>query len=66
MGKLIGDKGCISQKLFTNLMEHGLQLITKLRRNMKSKLISFMDKLFLRKRGIIENNLRSIEEHFAN
>jgi len=54
VGKLIGDKGYISQKLFANLMEHGLQLITKLKKNMKNKLMPFMDKLLLRKRGIIE------------
>lgn len=54
VGKLIGDKGYISQKLFAGLMEHGLQLITKLKKNMKNKLMPFIDKLLLRKRGIIE------------
>ncbi|QGO66436.1 hypothetical protein Psal073_01388 [Piscirickettsia salmonis] len=35
-GKIIGDKGYISQKLFDQLYEKGLQLITKIRKNMKN------------------------------
>ena len=33
----------------------GIQLITKLKRNMKNKLIPLMDKLLLRKRALIES-----------
>ena len=32
-GKLIGDRGYISQQLFDEPWERGLQLITKIRRN---------------------------------
>lgn len=53
-GKLIGDKGYISQDLFNTLMDRGLRLITKLRRNMKNRLIEMEDKILLRKRAIIE------------
>jgi hypothetical protein len=53
-GKLFGDKGYLSQKLFTTLLEQNLQLVTKLRRNMKNKLMPLIDKLLLRKRAIIE------------
>lgn len=53
-GKLIGDKGYISQTLFDRLMERGLKLITKLRRNMKNRLLEMEEKLLLRKRAIIE------------
>ena len=53
-GKLIGDKGYISQSLFERLMRRGLKLITKLRRNMKNRLMEMEDKLLLRKRSIIE------------
>jgi hypothetical protein len=53
-GKLFGDRGYISQDLFAHLWEHGLQLITKLRKNMKNKLMPLFDKLLLRKRSIIE------------
>ena len=53
-GKLFGDRGYISQKLFDQLMETGLQLITSIRRNMKGRLMLLEDKLMLRKRSIIE------------
>jgi Transposase DDE domain len=53
-GKLIGDKGYISQKLFDNLYERGLQLITKIKKNMKNKLMLLIDKFLLRKRAVIE------------
>lgn len=53
-GKLIGDKGYISQDLFARLMKRGLKLLTKLRSNMKNRLMEMEDKLLLRKRAIIE------------
>lgn len=53
-GKLFGDKGYISQKLSDLLGEENIQLITKVRKNMKKRFISFFDKLMLRKRAIIE------------
>ena len=53
-GKLFGDKGYISQELFFKLYEEGLQIITKLKKNMKNRLINLVDKILLKKRGIIE------------
>jgi hypothetical protein len=53
-GKVFGDRGYISQALFTSLFAQGVQLITKLRKDMKSKLLPLMDKLLLRKRALIE------------
>ncbi|VXD24940.1 transposase (fragment) [Planktothrix paucivesiculata PCC 9631] len=55
MGKIFGDKGYISEKLFRQLHEKGLQLITRLKKNMKNKLMLWSDKMKLRKRGIIES-----------
>jgi hypothetical protein len=54
-GKLIGDRGYISASLTELLFEQGLHLITKLRKNMKNKLMHLSDKLLLRKRAIIES-----------
>ncbi|QGN95303.1 Transposase DDE domain protein [Piscirickettsia salmonis] len=54
-GKIIGDKGYISQDLFNRLYEKGLQLINKIRKNMKNRLMPIIDKILLRKRGIIES-----------
>ena len=53
-GKLIADKGYISQALFEQLFGQGLQLITPIRKNMHNRLMPLMDKLLLRKRSIIE------------
>jgi hypothetical protein len=53
-GKLFGDKGYISQPLFADLFQRGLQLITTTKRNMKNKLLPLVDKILLRKRSIIE------------
>jgi hypothetical protein len=68
-GKLFGDKGYISQELFLKLYEKGIEIITKLKRNMKNKLMSIVDKALLRSRGVIEsvnNKLKAdcqIEHH---
>jgi len=54
-GKLFADRGYISQPLAEQLLvEHGLHLITKLRKNMHNRLLDVSDKLLLRKRAIIE------------
>jgi hypothetical protein len=54
-GKLFGDRGYISAPLSRLLFEQGLQLITRLRKNMKNHLMHISDKLLLRKRAIIES-----------
>lgn len=54
-GKLFGDKDYISQALTELLGEANVQLITKVKKNMKNKFVNFFDKLMLRKRAIIES-----------
>lgn len=54
-GKLFGDKGYISKSLAQSLHEmFDLQLITKLRDNMKNQLMTWSDRILLRRRAIIE------------
>lgn len=53
-GKLFGDKGYISQTLFNTLYQRSLLLVTKIKKNMKNKLMPLIDKLLLRKRAIVE------------
>ena len=54
-GKLFADRGYISNKLSKQLKTlFDLQLITKLRSNMKNQLLPMADKLLLRKRALIE------------
>ncbi len=55
-GKLFADKGYLSQPLFELLLAtFDLQLITRLRSNMKNRLMSLADRALLRKRAIIES-----------
>ena len=42
-GKLVADKGYISKNLFERLFVDGIQLITKLKNNMKGALMSVFD-----------------------
>ena len=53
-GKLFGDKGYIGKALFENLFIDEVQLITKVKNNMKNSLMSISDKICLRKRALIE------------
>ena len=53
-GKLCADKGYIGQALFENLFLNGIQLVTKVKNNMKNSLMSIADKILLRKRALIE------------
>lgn len=54
-GKLFGDKGYISQDLFEQLYERGLQLVSRCRKKMKNRLMPLLDRIFLRKRAVIES-----------
>lgn len=62
IGKLFGDRGYISQKLFEELYERGLQLVTKSKKKMKNRLVKLIDKILLRKRAVIE----SVNDHLKN
>jgi hypothetical protein len=53
-GKLYDDKGYISKALSGELLDKGVELITKIRKNMKKKFISLWDRAMLKKRFIIE------------
>lgn len=53
-GKLFGDRGYLSQSLFEDMLEQGIKLVTKLRKNMKNCLPLLQEKLLLQKPNIIE------------
>ena len=53
-GKLFGDKGYIGKTLFESLFVDGIQLVTKVKNNMRNSLMSVADKICLRKRALIE------------
>ena len=67
-GKHCADKGYIGQALFENLFHGGIQLITKVKNNMKNSLMSVADKILLRKRALIEtvnDELKNIAQNIA-
>ena len=51
----IGDKGYLSASVFKRLYERGIKLITRLRSNMKNKLMNPWEKIMLQARGLIES-----------
>lgn len=55
-GKVYGDKGyLLNSELFQKLYSKGIHIVTKIRNNMKNKLMDVKDKIMLKKRGIIES-----------
>lgn len=54
-GLLFADKGFINGKVAEELLCKGLRLITKVKKNMKNKLLEMDHKVLLMKRGIIES-----------
>lgn len=53
-GRLFGDKGYISKKLWQSLWSNNIKLITPFKKNMNNQLVELWEKLMLRKRSLIE------------
>ena len=62
VGKLFGDKGYISMKLFKELFKRGLKLVTQARKNMKPRMMEIADRLILRKRSLIESVYHQLKD----
>ena len=60
-GKLVGDRGYLSQALFEQLFAQGLQLITPIRKNMQNRLVLLQDKLLIRLETIIDQHVSQIQ-----
>ncbi|MDX1940002.1 MAG: IS982 family transposase [Saprospiraceae bacterium] len=63
-GFMFGDKGYLGKALFARLLEKGLKLITRGRKNMKEKNYSPFEKQLLNKRGIIETVINHFKHHY--
>ena len=62
-GKIFADRGYLSKKLFDHLLAtFGVQLITKLKKNMPNRLMPLVDKLLLRKRAIAETIIDQLDK----
>jgi len=53
-GKVFGDRGYISTELFKDLYAKGVQLVTRVKKNMKNILTPIAYKVMLLKRALIE------------
>ena len=60
-GQLFGDKGYLSKKLAAILKERGIELITKVRKNMKPKALPIMDQIKLARRSVIECTMDALK-----
>ncbi len=54
-GKVFADKGFLSQKVFKECLGKGLKVVTKLRENMRNRLLEMEERVLLMKRGVIES-----------
>jgi hypothetical protein len=64
-GLAFGDKGYLGKKLFDELFQKGLKLITRKRKNMKEKLdLSSYEKQLLNQRGIIETVIGHLKYYY--
>ena len=60
-GSLYGDKGYISKDLRDHLSEEGINLVYKVRKNMKPLDLSVSDEVLLKKRMIIESVIKELK-----
>jgi hypothetical protein len=63
-GMAFGDKGYLSKQLFSRLLEKGLKLITRTRKNMKPVNYSDIEKQLLNQRGIVETVINHFKHHY--
>jgi hypothetical protein len=63
-GMAFGDKGYIGKSLFERLLQKGLKLITRTRKNMKPKQYTALEKQLLNQRGIIETVINHFKHHY--
>ena len=53
-GWLFGDKGYLGKEFWEKLKEQSMELFTKVKKNMKKKVMNVTQKFYLSKRGLIE------------
>jgi hypothetical protein len=63
-GLAFGDKGYIGKILFSRLLEKGLKLITRTRKNMRPINYTKFEKQLLDQRGIIETVINHFKHHY--
>ena len=60
-GKIFADRGYISKALSDELLTQGIQLVTRIKKNMKNILMSVTDRVMLLKRTLVETVIGRIK-----
>lgn len=63
-GIAFGDKGYLSKQLFSRLLEKGLKLITRTRKNMKPIHYSNIERQLLNQRSMVETVINHFKHHY--
>ena len=63
-GLAFGDKGYIGKKIADELLNQGLKLITRKRKNMTPQILSEYEKQLLNQRGMIETVIGHLKHHY--
>lgn len=62
-GKIFGDKGYMLNKdLFEKLLSRNIKVVTKVRKNMKKRLLDVEEKIILSKRGLVESVINILKK----
>lgn len=61
MEKIFADRGYLGKQFFEDLWQEGIHLVTRVRKNMKNKLMPLWDRFYLDKRMTIETIFSSIK-----
>lgn len=61
MAKIFGDRGYLGKKFFEELWKQGIYMVTRIRKNMKNKLMSLWDRFYLGKRMTVESIFSSLK-----
>jgi hypothetical protein len=61
VGKIFADRGYIGKDFFNELFKRGVEVVTGIKKNMKNILMNLWDKVYLRKRGLVETIFSSIK-----
>ena len=51
---LFGDKGYLGQEFFAKLKEQSIEIFTRVKKNMKAKIMDMSQEFYLSKRGLVE------------
>ena len=61
LGKIFGDRGYLGKDFFEKLWQEGIQMINRIRKNMKNKLMPLWNRFYLDQRMTVESIFSSLK-----